>query len=101
MKLAELISKIVTIKLNSGEELVTKIVDVTDSHVVISEPVSVAPGPQGLGLIPSLFTSDPKAPTTLNINSIAIYSITDDQIKSKYIEATTGLVIPDKKIIMG
>jgi hypothetical protein len=29
--------------------------------MVIENPVSVAPGPQGLGLVPSMFTADPDA----------------------------------------
>jgi hypothetical protein len=88
-------------KLNSGEEIVTKVVEVTDSEIVIHDPLSVAPGPQGMGLIPSLFTADPKAETRLNKNSISIYALADATIKSKYIEATTGIVMPEKKLILG
>ncbi len=87
--------------MNSGEELVAKVTDYDDNSVVINEPVSVAPGPQGLGLVPSLFTADPKAETRLNTKNIAIVALTDASIRAKYIEATTGLVVPDKKIIMG
>lgn len=94
-------NEVYTFKMNSGEELVAKIIDYDDSTVVIQEPVSVAPGPQGLGLVPSLFTADPKAETRLNTKNIAIVALTDSSIKAKYIEATTGLVVPDKKIIMG
>ena len=90
-----------TIKLNSGEELVTKVTDVTDTEITIHDPLSVAPGPQGVGLIPSLFTADPKGETRLNKSSVAIYALADITIKSKYIEATTGIVVPDKKLILG
>jgi hypothetical protein len=38
---------------------------------------------------------------TINTNSIAMYAETDESVKAKYIEATTGITIPDKKIIMG
>jgi hypothetical protein len=38
----------------------------------------------------------------LNTNSIAMYAETEDSIKMKYIEATTGIKIPEtKKIILG
>lgn len=94
-------NEVYTFKMNSGEELVAKVTDYDDNSVVIHEPVSVAPGPQGLGLVPSLFTADPKAETRLNTKNIAIVALTDSSIKAKYIEATTGLVVPDKKIIMG
>lgn len=88
-------------KLNSGEEIVTKVTASTDDEISIYEPLSVAPGPQGMGLIPSLFTADPKAETRLNKNSVAIYALADSSIKSKYIEATTGIVVPEKKLILG
>lgn len=95
------INEVYTLKLNSGEELVSKITSVSDTEVGLHDPLSVAPGPQGVGLIPSLFTADPKGDTRLNKSSIAIYALADESIKAKYIQATTGLVVPDKKIIMG
>lgn len=95
------INEVYTLKLNSGEELVSKITSVSDTDVGLHDPLSVAPGPQGVGLIPSLFTADPKGDTRLNKNSIAIYALADASIKSKYIEATTGIKIPDKKLVLG
>lgn len=90
-----------TFKLSSGEELVTKVLEVTDIDIVIDDPLSIAPGPQGVGLIPSMFTADPKAQTRLNKSSISIYALTDESVKAKYTQATTGLVVPDKKLILG
>jgi len=100
--LSDLIGHVVTLKLASGEELVTKILDIQNGEVLIHDPLSVAPGAQGIGLVPSLFTADPKADTKLNLNSVVIYALTDESVKNKYIQATTGLVIPDtKKLILG
>jgi small nuclear ribonucleoprotein (snRNP)-like protein len=96
-----LIGKVVTFKLNSGEELITKVKEVDGDMLIITDPVSVAPGPQGMGLVPSMFTSDPKAEVRLNTNSISIFSITDESVKVKYIQATTGIVMPEKKILVG
>ena len=52
------INKVYSIKLNSGEELIAKVVSVTDTWVEINDPVSVAPSAQGMGLVPSIFTAD-------------------------------------------
>lgn len=97
------IGKVYTFKLNSGEELVAKVkAEMTGDYIAIEEPVSIAPGPQGgMGLVPSMFTADPKQSVTLNTNSVSMYSETEDNVKMKYIEATTGIQVPDKKIIMG
>ena len=90
-----------TFKLTSGEEVIAKVTEIEQDYLVLTNPVSVAPGPQGLGLMQSMFTADPAESVRLNTNTVTIYAPTDASIKSKYIEATTGLVIPDKKIIMG
>lgn len=93
--------EVYTFKMNSAEELIAKVVSITETEIVVNEPVSVAPGPQGLGLVPSLFTVGAKSEVRLNINTIALYALTDESVKAKYIEATSGLIVPDKKIIMG
>jgi hypothetical protein len=90
-----------TLKLNSGEELVARVEAVSDTDIQLHDPLSVAPGPQSVGLIPSLFTADPKGEIRLNKNSIAMYGLADIEIKAKYLQATTGLVVPEKKLILG
>lgn len=96
------VGKVYTFKLNSGEEVVAKMTaECVGNYIAVSEPVSIAPGPQGMGLVPSMFTADPAQSVTINTNSIAMYSETEDSVRMKYIEATTGIKVPDKKIIMG
>jgi hypothetical protein len=51
--------------------------------------------------VPSLFTADPEERLQLNTSSVSLYTLTDDPVKMKYIEATTGIKIPEKKIILG
>lgn len=94
--------EIYTFKLNSGEELIAKVVDVRETHLVITEPVSIGPNPNGgLGLVPSMFTYNSRENVRLNTNSLALVAETDDNVKTKYIEATTGLQVPGKKVILG
>jgi len=93
--------QVYTFKLNSGEELIAKVSAESDGWLEIENPVSVAPGPQGMGLVPSLFTADPEERLQLNTSSVSLYTLTDDPVKMKYIEATTGIKIPEKKIILG
>jgi hypothetical protein len=94
-------NEIFSIKLNSGEELITRVKKVTPEYLIISEPVSVAPGPQGMGLVPSVFTANPSGEFTLNRNSIAIICETEYNIKTKYSEAVSGIKVPEKKILVG
>jgi hypothetical protein len=88
-------------EITSGEELVAKVTGVDDHVVTLSEPLSIAPNPQGMGLIPSMFTADRDKPITMNTKNITLSCLTDDSIRAKYIEAITGITTPSKKIIHG
>ena len=94
-------NELYTLKLTSGEELIAKVTGSDGNFVYLSEPLSVAPGPQGMGLIQSVFTSEEGSKITLNINNVTMFTDTADAIKQKYIETTTGISVPSKKIIMG
>jgi hypothetical protein len=54
-----------------------------------------------MALVPSLFTSERGKNVVVNRGAITMYCSTDDSIQAKYIEATTGITTPSKKIIMG
>lgn len=97
------IGEVYTFKLNSGEEVVAKIIEINSdkNEVIISNPVSIAPNQKGIGLMPSMFTADPDSNVKLNTNSVSIIAPTEDSVKLKYIEATTGITVPDKKLILG
>ena len=95
------IGKVYTFKLNSGEEMIAKVIDAGEGYAMLQDPVSVAPGPQGMGLVPSMFTADPDKNPRLNMNCVAISSLTDENVRMKYIEATTGIKVPEKKILVG
>ena len=94
-------NQVYTFKMNSGEEMVAKVKHADGNWIVLEEPVSIAPGPQGMGLVPSLFTADPKEDIRLNTNSVSLVYKTDDSVKMKYLEATTGIKVPEKKLILG
>ena len=101
MQIALKTEQVYTFKLNSGEELIAKVRQAGGDFIIIEEPVSIAPTQQGMQMIPSIFTADPKGEFKLNTSSIAIYAETDDSVRMKYLEATTGIKVPDKKIVLG
>jgi len=90
-----------TLKINSGEEIVSKVVEVEDDTLVLEDPVSIAPSPQGMGLVPSVFTANAKKNVRLNTTSVSLVAETADEVKDKYREATTGVTVPEKKILVG
>ena len=95
------VDEVYTFKLNSGEELVARVKEMNDAWIMLESPVAVAPTHQGMQLIPSLFTADTNELVRLNTSSVAVTALTDDSIKVKYLEAVTGIRVPDKKLILG
>lgn len=96
------LNEVYTFKLTSGEELISKVLHFLDEDwIVLSEPLSVAPNPQGMGLMPSMFTAERDKSVPLNTKAITMFCITADPIRIKYIEATTGITTASKKIVLG
>jgi uncharacterized protein YlzI (FlbEa/FlbD family) len=59
-------------------------------------------GPKGPVMMPAFQTVNPNTTVTLNTSSVAIYAESDDEIKDKVLELTTGLTVPpQKKIVLG
>jgi len=91
-----------TIKLTSGEEIVAKIMKIEDGVLVLRHPVSIAPGPQNMQLVPSMFTAELDKDVIMYGSAIAMIAPTRDDIKTSYIKATTGISVPpEKKILVG
>ena len=95
------INKTYTFKLNSGEELVAKVRTINGDYIGISEPVSIAATQQGMGMVPSMFTAEPGTEVYLYLPNVSLYAKTDDAVSDKYTEATTGIKLPEKKILLG
>lgn len=94
-------NEVLTFKMSSGEEIIAKVVGKDGHFLLIEEPVAIAQGPKGIGLIPALFTAEPGKQIRLNTNNINFIASTDDPVKMKYLEATTGIQVPEKKLILG
>ena len=93
---------IYTIKIANGDEIVTKVIDVdADSNYIISKPLTVVPGPQGIQMIFSLFTGNPDKNYLLNKSQCSIIALARDEVRDSYIEATTGIKPVSNKILMG
>jgi hypothetical protein len=97
------VNEVLTFKMNNGDEVVAKIVAGPDEYgyITVAEPVTVVTTSTGVGMIPTIMTAEHNAENKLNTTSISMFTHTDDNIKLKYLEATTGIKVPTKKLIMG
>jgi vacuolar-type H+-ATPase subunit E/Vma4 len=94
------INEIYTFKLLSGEEFVAKVLELNTDHILIKQPISTVLSPQGLQMMPGLFSSNQDKNVRLNNSSWAMMAETREDVKSSYIQATTGIAV-GKQILTG
>ena len=95
------INEVQTIKISNGDEIIAKIGAQDEDTITVFSPLTVLPGPQGVQLLPSLFTTELDCEVTINIANIAMVSDSREQVKDSYLEATTGIKPVRKQIITG
>ena len=94
--------RVYTFKLTNADEIVGKIVDITDESYIVAQPLSAVPTEKGIQLIFTVFTGDPKENATINKTAIAMICQTREEVGDHYLEATTGIKpVRNSKILMG
>lgn len=93
--------KVYTFKIANGDELIGKVIAQTDTEIVIHQPLTIIPGPQGIQLLPSLFTTELAVDVTINKNNIVMMAETREQVCDSYLESTTGIKPIRKQILVG
>lgn len=91
---------VMSIKLISGEEIVAKLVDWDDDFYYLNAPLGVGMNPQGLQLMPSLFTSNQNPDAALNRIAVTLMAPSREDVEQAYTQSITGLSVPAKKQII-
>lgn len=92
---------IYSFKLNTGEELVAKLVEINNDYLVIEHPIMTVLSPQGLQMMPGLFSANLDKSLRLNNSSWAMIAETREDVRNSWIQATTGIAPVSKQIITG
>ena len=93
--------QIYTFKLNTGEELVARLVETHTNHMIIEHPILTVLSSQGLQMMPGLFSANMDKKLRLNNSSWAMIAETRDDVRDSWIQATTGIAPVRKQIITG
>ena len=94
--------QVYTFKLTNADEIVAKVIDITDDTYLVAQPLSAVPTEKGLQLIYTVFTGNPKENAAINKTAIAMISQTREEVADHYLEATTGIKpVRNSKILMG
>jgi hypothetical protein len=94
-------NSIYTFKLNTGEELVARVIDIAPDHMVIEHPILTVISQQGLQMMPGLFSADLGQNVRLNNASWAMIAETREDVRDSWIQATTGIAPVRRQIITG
>ena len=92
---------IYTFKLNTGEELIARVVEIAPDHMIIEHPILTVISQQGLQMMPGLFSADLGQNVRLNNASWAMIAETRQDVRDSWIQATTGIAPVRKQIITG
>ena len=95
------LNTVYTFKLNTGEELVAKLVKIEADFLEIEHPILTVISQQGLQMMPGLFSANLDKNMRLNNHSWALVAETRDDVRDSWIQATTGIAPVRKQIITG
>jgi len=98
-------NEVYTFRLNSGEELVAKVVDVAGDRVFVTGPLILAvintpQGPTGQ-LIPGMLSVKPTTRLEINTQCVVLCGVPTPELYESYIQSTTGIAPVTKKILTG
>lgn len=87
------------IKLTSGQEIIAKVVDVSESVVMIETPYTVQPTRQndsvGIALLPFLFGATTLGSISLNSHNIVCIVEPDSGLETHYRSIISGIALPE------
>ena len=87
---------IVTVYLQTGQEILGKFVSEDDSSTVLTKPLTVAIGPKGAAFQTFTVTGDSEKNVSFKTGKIISVLKTNEQTSASYIEATSGIIVSAK-----
>jgi len=94
------VDDICTVKMVSGEEIITKIVAADDASIAMSKPLSAQlsmdpqSGRMGMQLLPGfVLTVNVDAKIKVGMSNVMFIAPTEEGVKKSYLSQTTGLAI--------
>ena len=98
--LVEKTGEVMTLKLQSGDELITRIENETSETYTCEQCITIAATPQGVAMVPWIQTAKP-GKIDLNKSQVVAKVPTIKEIADKYLEAVTGISVSSPSSIIG
>lgn len=82
---------VVSFKLSTGEEVISRFEEQNDTQYKIKNPMVILAGPQGLGMQPFMFSVKPDNTFILNVSNVICAMATEDELAKQYVSQTSGI----------
>ena len=89
--------KIIAIRINTGDEIIGKIVDFDSSSVTLEKPCSLAMQQDGIGLVPATMMGDQGEPITYERSAIIATMKPNKQFLAVYENHLSPVIVPEKQ----
>lgn len=87
------VGDVVSLRLITGEELVGKLTEETDTEYFLDRPLSLGQGPQGLGFTSCMITSASKADFSVQKAHVLLHTLTREEFADVYVESVSTIQI--------
>lgn len=96
-------NSILTLKLFNGDEIVAKLIEARDDCYIISKPMVLISGQQGLALAQYIISGEVNSNIELSKSSVMFVVPSRKEMGDSYIQATTGIKIaaPGDDLLLG
>lgn len=84
---------VISIKMISGEEVIARFQEQTDTHVTVTKPLVLIQGAKGMGLAPYVITVGKDTNINMTKSLMVVLAKTDSEMSAQYIEVTTGITL--------
>ena len=82
---------VVTAKLVNGDEMVGRVEEIQDGHLLIKKPMMCVMADKGVVLVPYMVSLNPEGSVEIGKNHIISIALTYKPVADHYITTTTGL----------
>ena len=98
--LVEKVGEVITLKLQSGDEVITRIIKETSEQYECEQCITMAATAQGIALVPWIQTGNAKI-ISINKKHVIAKVLTVKEIADKSLEAVTGISVSSPSSILG
>jgi Fe2+ or Zn2+ uptake regulation protein len=98
--LLEKTGEVMTLKLQSGDEVITRIEEENQEFLICDNCVTIAATPQGVAMVPWIQTGK-QGKVSINKKQIVARVTTVKEIADKYLEMVTGISVSSPSSILG